>query len=131
VQYGPRIAAIIVYLHAGQVLSGQRTAQALAELFAIALSPGTLAGITARAAGRLDGFPERGREDIAAAEVAGSDETGFRAAGRLHWVHCARTGKYTLFMVHPRRGRPAMEATGILPSSAGIAVRDAWAPYDT
>ena len=78
VQYGPRIAAIIVYLHAGQFLSKQRTAQALAELFAIPLSSGTVAGITARAAGRLDGFLERVRQGIAAAEVAGFDETGFR-----------------------------------------------------
>jgi hypothetical protein len=71
------------------------------------------------------------RDNIAAAEVAGFDETGFRVDGRLHWVHCARTGKYTLFMVHPKRGRQAIEAMGILPSFAGIAVHDAWAPYDT
>ena len=108
VQYGPRIAAIIVYLYAGQFLSKDRTAQALAELSGIPPSSGTVAGITARAAGRLDGFLERVRDNIAAAEVAGFDETGFRVDGRLHWVHCARTGKYTLFMVHPKRGRQAI-----------------------
>jgi transposase len=48
VQYGPRIAAIIVYLYMGQFLSTQRTAQALAELFGIPLSSGTVAGLTAR-----------------------------------------------------------------------------------
>ena len=69
--------------------------------------------------------------NIAASDVAGFDETGFRVAGRLHWVHCARTGEYTLLMAHPRRGRKAMEAMGILPSFAGAAVHDAWAPYDT
>jgi transposase len=131
VQYGPRIAAVIVYLYAGQFLSKQRTAQALAELFGIPLSSGTVAGITARAAGRLDRFLEQARDTIAAAEVAGFDETGFRVDGRLHWVHCARTGKYTLLMVHPKRGRQAMQAMGILPSFAGTAVHDAWAPYDT
>jgi transposase-like protein len=113
VQYGPRIAAIIVYLYLGQFLSEQRTAQALAELFGIPLSSGTVATVTARAAGRLGRFLERVRDNIAAAEVAGFDETGFRVDGRLHWVHCARTGKYTLFIVHPRRGRHAMEAMGI------------------
>ena len=131
VQYGPRTAAIIVYLYAGQFLSRQRTAQAVAELFGIALSSGTVAGITARAAGRLGGFLEHARGQIAAAEVAGFDETGFRVDGRLHWVHCARTGKYTLLMVHPKRGRQAMQAMGVLPSFAGVAVHDAWAPYDT
>jgi transposase len=131
VQYGPRIAAVIIYLYIGQFLSRKRTAQALAELFGVPLSPGTVAGITARAAGKLDGFLERVRGNIAASDVAGFDETGFRVAGRLHWVHCARTGKHTLLMVHPRRGRQAMEAMGILPSFTGIAVHDAWAPYDT
>ena len=131
VQYGPRVAAVIIYLYIGQFLSRKRTAQALAELFGVPLSPGTVAGITARAAGKLDGFLERVRGNIAASDVAGFDETGFRVAGRLHWVHCARTGKYTLLMVHPRRGRKAMEAMGVLPSFAGVAVHDAWAPYDT
>ncbi len=63
--------------------------------------------------------------------MAGFDETGFRVDGRLAWVHCARTGKYTLLMVHPRRGRQAMEAMGVLPAFAGIAVHDAWGPYDS
>jgi transposase len=130
-QYGPRIAAIIVYLYIGQFLSKERTAQALAELFGIPLSSGTVAGITARAAGRLGRFLERVRDNITASEVAGFDETGFRVDGKLHWVHCARTGKYTLLMVHPRRGRQAMEAMGILPWFDGVAVHDAWAPYDT
>jgi transposase len=131
VQYGPRIAAIIVYLDAGQFLSKDRTAQALAELFGIPLSSGTVAALTARAAGRLAGFLDHAREQIAVSGVAGFDETGFRVAGRLHWVHCARTGKDTLLMVHPKRGRRAMQAMGVLPSFAGVAVHDAWAPYDT
>jgi transposase len=131
VQYGPRVAAIIVYLYAGQFLSKQRTAVALAELFGIPCSSGTVAGITARTAGRLAGFLERVREQIAVGGVAGFDETGFRVQGRLHWVHCARTGKYTLLTVHPKRGRQAMTAMGVLPSFAGVAVHDAWAPYDT
>ncbi len=128
--YGPRIAAIIIYLYFGQFLSKKRTAQALAELFGIPLSSGTVAGITTRAAGKLDGFLESVREQITASAVAGFDETGFRVEGRLHWVHCARTGKYTLIMVHPRRGTQAIEAMGVLASFAGVAVHDAWAPYD-
>ena len=131
VQYGPRVAAIIVYLYAGQFLSKDRTALALAELFGIPCSSGTVAALTVRAAARLDSFLDHVREQIAASDVAGFDETGFRVAGRLAWVHCARTGKYTLLMVHARRGRQAMEAMGILPRFAGVAVHDAWAPYDT
>ena len=126
VQYGPRIAAVIVYLYAGQFLSKERTAVALAELFGIPLSSGTVAALTARAARRLDGFLEQVRQDITASDVAGSGETGFRVEGRLAWVHCARTGKYTLLMVHPRRGRQAIEAMDVLPRFAGVAVHAAF-----
>ena len=131
VQYGPRIAAIIVCLYIGQFLSKKRTAQALAELFGVPLSSGTVAAVTARAAGKLGGFLEHARQNIAASQVAGFDETGFRVDGRLAWVHCARTGKYTLLMAHPRRGRQAIEAMGVLGSFTGVAVHDAWAPYDS
>ena len=128
--YGPRIAAVIVCLSIGQFLSNKRTAQALAELFGVPLSGGTVASVTGRAAGRLGGFLEQAREQTARSDVAGSGETGFRADSRLAWVHCARTGKDTLLMVHHRRGRLAMEALAILPAFAGVAVHDAWSPYD-
>jgi transposase len=128
--YGPRVVAIIIYLYIGQFLSKKRTAQALAELFGVPVSSGTVAAVTGRAAGRLDGFLDWVRERVAASDVAGFDETGFRVDGKLAWVHCARTGKYTLLMVHPKRGRRAIEAMGVLPSFTGVAVHDAWAPYD-
>ena len=51
--YGPRIGAVIIYPYAGQFPSKKRTAQALAELFGIPVSSGTVAAITARAACKL------------------------------------------------------------------------------
>ncbi|MEJ7705047.1 MAG: IS66 family transposase [Geodermatophilaceae bacterium] len=131
VQYGPRIAAIMVYLYVGQFLSKARTAAALAELFGTPVSAGTVAAVTARAAGGLDGFLGVVRDRIAAAQVAHFDETGLRVAGKLRWVHSASTGKYSLITVHARRGREAMNAAGVLEVFTGVAVHDAWAPYDT
>jgi len=63
--------------------------------------------------------------------VAGFDETGLRVAGSLHWVHCARTDKYTLITCHTKRGRKGIDAAGVLGRFHGVAVHDAWAPYDT
>jgi transposase len=131
VQYGPRLAAIVVYLYIGQFLSRQRTAQALAELFGVPLSAGTVTAMTARAAAGLGDFLACVRAKLAAAEVVGFDETGLRVAGSLHWVHCARTGKYTLVSCHRRRGVEGIEDAGVLPGFTGVAVHDAWAPYDT
>jgi transposase len=131
VQYGPRITAIILYLYVGQFLSKKRTAAALAELFGTPVSEGTVATMTTRAADGLNEFLNHVTDRLAVAEVVGFDETGLRVAGRLHWVHCARTGRYTLITCHPKRGRAGIDDAGVLSRFRGIAVHDAWAPYDT
>jgi transposase len=131
VQYGPRVTAVILYLYAGQFLSKKRTAQALAELFGTPVSEGTVATMTRRAADGLAGFLDIVRDRVAAADVAGFDETGLRVAGALHWVHCARTDKYTLITCHPQRGQAGIDHAGVLDRFRGVAVHDAWAPYDT
>ena len=131
VQYGPRITAIILYLYVGQFLSKKRTAQALAELFGTPVSDGTVATMTRRAADGLDEFLSEVTDRLAEADVAGFDETGLRVAGTLHWVHCARTDKYTLITCHPKRGTKGIDDNGVLARFRGVAVHDAWAPYDT
>ncbi|MCK9879111.1 IS66 family transposase [Frankia sp. Ag45/Mut15] len=131
VQYGPRVTAAAVYLYGGQFLSKDRTATALAELVGLPISAGTVAAMAARAAAGLEGFLTAIREHLAGAEVLGADETGLRVAGRLHWVHVARTGKYTLIDCHPKRGTAGIDALGVLTGFTGVVVHDAWAPYDT
>lgn len=133
VSYGPRIAAIMVYLYVGQFLSKKRTAEALAELFGVPVSGGTVASMTSRAAAQLtdSGFLALVRDRLAAAPVAHFDETGLRVAGRLHWVHSASTDQFSLITCHAKRGVAAMDDAGVLPGFTGVAVHDAWAPYDT
>lgn len=131
VQYGPRVTAVCAYLWHGQFLSRDRTCQAVAELFGVPVSPGAVAGMARRVAGSLGGCLEAIRAALAAADAAHFDETGFRVAGKLAWVHSASSGRFALITVHPRRGRAAMDAAGVLPAFGGIAVHDARAPYDT
>jgi transposase len=131
VQYGPRITAIILYLYVGQFLSKKRTAAALAELFGTPVGEGTVAAMTTRAAQGLGEFLDQVTDRLAEAEVVGFDETGLRVAGALHWVHCARTDKYTLITCHPQRGKAGIDAAGVLSRFHGTAVHDAWSPYDT
>jgi transposase len=131
VQYGPRIGALAVGLWHGQFLAKARVAQVMGTVFSAPMAPATVAAMATRAAAQLSEFQGVVRERIAAADVAGFDETGFRVAGRLVWVHAAQTEKYSLITVHPKRGREAMDAAGVLPAFRGTAVHDAWAPYDT
>ncbi len=131
VQYGPRAAGACAYLWHGQFLSRNRTCQAMGELFGLPVSPGAVTGMVTRITGALRPALEVIRQAVTAAPVAHFDETGFRVAGKLAWVHSASAGNYALITVHEKRGTQAMDAAGVLPQFHGIAVHDAWAPYDT
>ena len=131
VQYGPRIMSTGIYLWHGQFLSRDRACQALSEMFGCAPSAGALAAAARKTAGFLTPALAAITRRLISAEVVHFDETGFRTAGKLAWVHCASAGKHALFTVPAKRGKDGMKAAGALPRFAGIAVHDAWAPYDT
>jgi hypothetical protein len=120
-----------VYLMHGQFLSKDRTATALGELFDAPVAAGTVASWVRRCAKNLDAFGRVVADKVAAAPLAFFDETGFRTAGCLHWLHSASTGLFVHLSVHRRRGTEATDAAGILPVFRGVAMHDAWAPYDT
>jgi hypothetical protein len=130
VQYGPRVAALGTYLWHGQFLSRGRACAALAEMFGCAPSPGALAAQARKIAGLVSPAAAVIIEALAGADVAHFDETGFRVAGKLGWVHSASAGKFVLVTVHPKRGKAGMDAAGVLPAFTGIACHDAWKPYD-
>jgi len=127
--YGPGVAALATYLLGRQHLPVERAAECLEEAFGAAVSTGWLSSLLPTAAARLDGFVAIAREQLAAAQVAHFDETGGRVAGRLHWIHVACTDTWTLFHLDAKRGKTAMDAAGILPAFAGVAVHDGLAAY--
>jgi transposase len=132
VQYGPRLAGVGVYLFHGQFLSKGRTAAALGDLFGADVAAGTVASWTRRTAQVItDEVIPVITDRIAGAQVAHFDETGLRTAGKLAWMHSASTTTDVLLTVHAKRGTKAMDAANVLPRFTGVAVHDAWGPYDT
>jgi transposase len=131
VQYGPRAGALATYLWHGQFLARDRACAALADMFGCCPSPAVIAAMAKKIAGCIAPALDKIVKVLLESEVAHFDETGFRVAGKLAWVHSASSGKFVLVTVHPKRGTAGMDAAGVLPSFAGIACHDAWAPYDT
>ena len=87
-QYGPRLAGIGVYLFHGQFLSRSRTVAALSDPFGVVIAAATLVAWTTRIAARVTGKVIAViRDRIAGSAVAHFDGTGFRTAGKLHWMH--------------------------------------------
>ena len=131
VQYGPRAAALGTYLWHGQFLSRDRACAAMAEMFGCAPSPAAIAAMAKKVAAFAGPALDVIVAALVKAQVAHFDETGFRVAGKLAWVHSASSGKHVLVTVHAKRGTAGMDAAGVLPAFTGIACHDAWAPYDT
>jgi transposase len=129
VQYGPRTKAAAVYLQSYQLLSYERTVEALGDLFGVSPSEGTLASAQAVAYTQLEPVEQAIAAALRQAEVVHVDETGQRVAGRTEWVHVVSTGLLTFYAHHAKRGRAAIEAIGLLIGFAGRRVHDAWAPY--
>jgi transposase len=117
--YGPGVRALVCYLCVHQHLPVDRAAQLLADVLGAGVATGTLAAVMAEGAAALGGFVEVVRAGLAVAPVAHFDETGARVAGRLHWVHSASTSLLSLFTVHPKRGKVAMDQAGCCPGLAG------------
>ena len=122
VRYGPRITAMAAYLSAVQLVPLQRLRAAMADLFGVRISQGTLAAMVARGAARLSGLALHIRDEVARAGVKHMDETGIRVRGRLAWLHVACTRLLSHFRLGAGRGDVMADATG-------IAVHDCWKPY--
>ncbi len=124
VQYGARLAAVVVYLLHYQLLPEKRLAALMADLFGVHLVTATIAGMSRSCAARFQGFAAAVRDRVAAAPVKHMDETGFRIGGKTQWLHIASTIWLTFYRVSPKRG-------SLLENVLGIVVHDHRKPYYT
>src|SRR5436853_4692 len=124
VQYGQRIAALVVYLLHYQLLPEQRLATLLADLFGVHLATATIARISQACAERFRDFTLAIRDEVAAAAVKNRDETGSRIGGKTQWLHIACTALLTFYRVAAKRG-------SLLANVIGTVVHDHWKPYYT
>jgi transposase len=124
VQYGTRIAAVVVYLLHYQLLPEKRLAELMADLFGVHLVTATIAAMSQSCAARFAGFATALRDHVAAAAVKHLDETGFRIGGKTQWLHIASTMLLTFYRISPKRGSLPQNLTGIV-------VHDHWKPYYT
>ncbi|WP_370947657.1 IS66 family transposase [Amycolatopsis sp. cg5] len=129
--YGPNVTALAAYLLTYQHIPIARAAQLLADVLGMNVSTGWVSSVLRQVAPALQPFTDAVHDAVRRAPVAHFDETALRAAGVRWWLHSASTEKLTTYLLHPQRGRDAIDAFGVLPGFAGIAVHDGWHPYRT
>ena len=125
--YGPSIKAHAIYLMCAQHLPRERCAQALADLFGVKVSTGTLDNWMREAADALVVFLAVVGAQLSAAPVVHADETSVRSGKTALWVHVCCTALLTLLHVG-RRDKTTVEA-GPLGDYRGTIVHDRLAMY--
>ena len=118
--FGPRLEALVCYLHHVQHVSYERLAALFPGLFGLTLSQGALANVIARAAVQLQPRAEAIREQVRASPVVGCDETGARVDGRTLWQWVFETPEAGYHVIASSRSAAEIQAV------MGDAVPEVW-----
>ena len=127
-QYGPGVAGLAVSLLTVGYMSVDRVQKLLRSL-RIPISSGKIQDMLSKAAKLVEAPVERIRQTVARLPVAHYDETGWRVAGKLHWLHCACDEQWRYYTVQEKRGQEGITDMNVLPNASGVAVHDFWKPY--
>ena len=129
VQYGAAFGAVGVYLVQQQLLPYERACEVMQDLLGPTMSVGTLQALVQRCAESLSPVEQEIKAALSRAQVLHQDETGLYVAGQRHWMHVSSTEQLTHYAVHPKRGKEALDAIGILANFHGVSVHDGWQSY--
>lgn len=129
VSYGPRIRAVVTYLLARQHIPVERCAEAMADLFGVKISTGTVDAIYTEAGRRLRRFITALVALLRTLKVVHADETTDRVGTTTCWMHVVSTGLYTLIHASVTRGTDAVREAGVLIGYTGVVIHDRLALY--
>ena len=129
VQYGKRVQALLVYLQHAQLLPVERAAQLMEDLFGQRIGAASLIEASRLCHQKLEPFEQAIISLLKNAPVLHADESGARVVKKLHWLHTASTETLTLYGIHPKRGKEAMDSFGILPDFDNRLIHDCMKSY--
>lgn len=129
-QYGKNVKAYVVLLNVHFKLPFKKIQLLFHDLFGYPINESSVYSATRQCWGNLEETESIIKSKTCAQDVIHADETGFRVAGKLQWLHTATTRLYTYLFVHEKRGLKAMKSKkSILDGFNGWLVHDCWGSY--
>jgi transposase len=128
-QYGPNVKTLAVYLACLHLLPLARVCQILGDLFGTTFSQASVLAACQQSASAVIPILQRIKMALHTSQVVHNDETGFRVNKKRWWLHVAASCWFTLYLAHPKRGKEATDAMGILPNFLGTSMHDSLSSY--
>jgi transposase len=127
--YGPRVQATVALCTGSYRLSKRTTQQAMAEVFGVPMSIGTISPLEQATTAAVAAPVEEARAYVHEQEAAHLDETRWRQGSQQVWLWVAVTSLVTVFVVRMSRGgQVARELLG--ERFRGILVTDRYSAYN-
>ena len=127
--YGPRVQATVALCTGAYRLSKRTTQQAMAEVFGVPMSVGTISPLEQATTEAVAAPVEEARTYVQAQEVAHLDETSWRQGDKRAWLWVAVTSWVTVFVVRLSRGGEVAR-TLLGERFGGILVTDRYSAYN-
>jgi transposase len=125
--FGPRLLATIAYMTGTLRMSRRATVQAIADMFGLHVSLGSITAIEKVVTDVLAEPVKEAHRAACAQPVADVDETGWRQRNRKAWLWVLCTSVATVFQVAKGRGYAAFRK--LTRGFHGILVSDRWVVY--
>jgi len=109
VQYGSHLTAFVSYLSTRQYIPFGRLPELLKCICNVSLSEGTIFNMLDRVADNLLPVYEGIKQDVAIADVVGSDESGVKVNNSNYWTWTWQTSTETFIAITPSRGYVTIE----------------------
>lgn len=128
-QYGNGLKAYVVNLIVGQMVALGRVQKMVKSLIGVMISEATMLKYVLRLHESLADWEKEATERILTCPAINVDETSLRVNKNNQWIHVYCAGDITLKLLHPGRGKEAIEHITIIPRYDGIIIHDCWASY--
>lgn len=108
--FGPRIEALLGYLHERHHVGYERLVEVCRDLFGLAISQGGIENALARLVDRARPTYATIGAMVRGSPVINSDETGARVAGQTQWQWTFQTPEASYHVIAPSRGGDVIDA---------------------